>query len=177
MKAFTTAVWLLPIVFMLHDFEEILLMKPWLHKNGDVLKKRFPRFAPMIAHQQGLSTAAFALAVAEEFIIISAVTALAYMFSSYAAWFAVLMAFALHLIMHIGQSLMIKGYVPAVATALPAMAYCGWALWLAAGQGLFTIGQGILLTLLGTAAIVINLWLALKLAAWFDRRINRTDKI
>ena len=28
-----TLIWLLSIVFMLHDFEEIILAVPWLEKN------------------------------------------------------------------------------------------------------------------------------------------------
>jgi hypothetical protein len=32
-----TLMWLLPIIFMFHDFEEIIMMKIWLKKNLPVL--------------------------------------------------------------------------------------------------------------------------------------------
>lgn len=35
---------LLPILFMVHDFEEIIMFEPWLAKNRAELKRRFPKF-------------------------------------------------------------------------------------------------------------------------------------
>ena len=37
-----TLLWLFPIAFMFHDFEEILFWESWLHKNGDEIKRRIP---------------------------------------------------------------------------------------------------------------------------------------
>ena len=36
----------LPLVFMLHDFEELIGAEPWLRANRAALLQRFPRFAP-----------------------------------------------------------------------------------------------------------------------------------
>jgi len=35
MDKYNTIIWLLPIVFMIHDFEEIIFFKPWIIKNKD----------------------------------------------------------------------------------------------------------------------------------------------
>ena len=40
-----TLMWLLPIVFMLHDFEEIIMFKPWMNANCAALEKRLPTWA------------------------------------------------------------------------------------------------------------------------------------
>ena len=68
---FINIIWLLPLVFMLHDFEEIIFVEWWVNKNKEVLLKRFPRVAKMYS---GLSTIAFALAVSEEYIILLLIT-------------------------------------------------------------------------------------------------------
>jgi len=41
---FSIIVWLFLIVFMLHEFEEIIFLKPWVGKNSAYLSKRFPKF-------------------------------------------------------------------------------------------------------------------------------------
>jgi hypothetical protein len=41
-----TLMWLLPIVFMFHDFEEIIMFKPWMNANYAALEKRLPAPAP-----------------------------------------------------------------------------------------------------------------------------------
>ena len=65
---------LLPIVFMLHDFEEIIMFRPWLSRNRDELKTRFPRFEAFLTKRGffDYSTSAFALAVCHEFVLLSA---------------------------------------------------------------------------------------------------------
>ncbi|MBI2332821.1 MAG: HXXEE domain-containing protein [Chloroflexi bacterium] len=68
-----TLLWLLPAVFMFHDFEEIIMVRPWLQKNTPLLRERFPKLAERVLPQlESLSTSAFALAVAEEFILLTA---------------------------------------------------------------------------------------------------------
>ncbi|HOJ78679.1 MAG TPA: HXXEE domain-containing protein [Bacillota bacterium] len=45
-----TLLWLFPIIFMIHDFEEIIMLKPWLKRYGCLLKGkgRFSRIAGRI---------------------------------------------------------------------------------------------------------------------------------
>ncbi len=31
----STLLWLFPVSFMLHDFEEIIRIECWIHRNGD----------------------------------------------------------------------------------------------------------------------------------------------
>jgi len=60
---------LFPIVFMLHDFEEIIMQQRWMERNADELSRRFPVLRKQIMQLRELSTTGFAIAVAEEFII------------------------------------------------------------------------------------------------------------
>ena len=41
-----TLMWSLPIVFMFHDFEKIIMFKPWINENRASLTKLFPKWAP-----------------------------------------------------------------------------------------------------------------------------------
>lgn len=46
-------VYSLPIMFMLHDFEEIIGLKTWFDKNGEWLDEKFPM---LTKHLQSLRT-------------------------------------------------------------------------------------------------------------------------
>ena len=93
---------LLPVVFMLHDFEEIIIFKPWLEKNRDELKRRFPRIDKTLSkNHDHLSTSAYAVAVLHEFFIITVITYFSLYFGSYHWWFGAFAAFSLHLVVHL----------------------------------------------------------------------------
>lgn len=67
---------LLPAVFMIHEYEEIILFRDWLVKNRIQLKRRFPRIAVFMEHHHlfDLSTATFAVGTAHNFVLICIVT-------------------------------------------------------------------------------------------------------
>ena len=57
---------LFPIAFMLHDFEEIIVLPKWMARNANILRTRFPFLKKQIAQLQGLSMTGFVIAVAGE---------------------------------------------------------------------------------------------------------------
>ncbi|MFN8433547.1 MAG: HXXEE domain-containing protein [Anaerolineales bacterium] len=146
---------LLPLVFMIHDFEEIIMFKPWLTKNRDEIKRRFPRIDRTLSkHHDHLSTSAFALAVLNEFIIISVITYASLYFGSYHWWFGAFMAFSLHVIIHIIQWVIYGKYVPVVITSFLALPYCIYTFIeflkitdMSTGQHLFWTAIGVILTI------------------------------
>jgi hypothetical protein len=116
---------LLPLVFMLHDFEEIIMFKPWLEKNRAEIKRRFPRLDKILSkHHDHLSTSAFAVAVLHEFFIIAFITCVSLYFDSYQWWFGAFMAFSLHLIVHMVQWFIYGKYIPVIVTSILALPYC-----------------------------------------------------
>ncbi|WP_373266005.1 HXXEE domain-containing protein [Hungatella hathewayi] len=68
-------VWLLPLLFILHDMEEIILAIPW--KNSEAPKKRFiqVRFVPFGTF---FNTESFSIAVCEELLLLTLVSAFGY---------------------------------------------------------------------------------------------------
>lgn len=120
-----TIMWLLPIVFMLHDFEEIIMFRPWLDSNRQNLLSRFPRFAKFVFPlYDTISTTGFAFVVMLLFILITAVTFLAVELELYTLWFGVFMLFFMHLLIHIISTLVYQKYVPVIITSMLCSIYC-----------------------------------------------------
>jgi hypothetical protein len=167
--SFTTIVWLFPIVFMLHEFEEIIFFKPWLRENSACLSERFPWLARrLLPRLEGLSVAAFAVAVGEEFVLLSVVTVVSVLFGNYLLWFGVFMGFFVHLLIHLGQWIVLRKYIPAIYTTIVSMVYCLFSLKYMLRENLFQAGDLIIWTFAGFGIVVLNLMLAHKLAAWYD---------
>ena len=52
-------VWGLLIVFMIHDFEEIIFFKSWINRNKEYLTEKFPKISKRFLLRMGsLSTSA-----------------------------------------------------------------------------------------------------------------------
>lgn len=160
-----TIIWLLPAVFMIHDFEEIVMMRAWVQRNRAQLSRRLPRFLP---HFESLSTASFALAVAEEFLLLVLITVLAVELGWVLLWMCTLLAFGVHLVVHVGQWLAFRRYVPTVITSALALLYCIPAFFAVQARYRFGAGELLLTTLLVLVALVINLLLVHRAAARFE---------
>jgi hypothetical protein len=174
MDDYITIIWLLPIVFMIHDFEEIIFFKSWINKNKDALTEKFPKMSKLFHHFDNLSTPAFALAVAEEFVLLSLITLISVFFDNYVLWLAAFMAFFIHLLMHLGQGIILKRYIPAIWTTFFALIYCVCALYIIMTNGIFQISEMILWTIIGVGAGAVNLIFVHKLAEMFDKKQKHT---
>jgi hypothetical protein len=132
-----TLLWLLPVVFMIHDFEEIIMISSWMEKNRAVILARFPKLGKRLLSQFGnLSGPGFSVAVFEEFLLISLLTFLAVENSWYNLWTGLMLVFLLHLLVHAAQFLVFRKYIPAVFTSLLGMLYCFYALTFMSRHGL-----------------------------------------
>lgn len=119
----------LPMVFMVHDFEEIIMFERWLHGHRAEPRARFPRFEKFVA-RQGLfecPTSAFSVGVLHEFVWISAVSLCGVYFGVYGLWFAAFVAYFVHLLMHVGQWAIYRGYIPCIVTTVLTLPYCVYA--------------------------------------------------
>lgn len=121
MKIFSMIIWLFPILFMIHDFEEIIFIRAWQEKNKKDIQSKMNKKLPF---EFEASTAAFSIAVAEEFIIISAVTIISYVINNYVLWFGLFVAFTIHLLFHVLKCISLKKYVPSVITSLIFLPIC-----------------------------------------------------
>ena len=162
----------LPIVFILHDTEEVIVQHRWMLAHRESLASRFPKLSPVIGHLSQLGTKAFAIAATEELIVIAVATCYVLVGGICATqiWSALFLAFSLHLLVHFAQAILLQGYVPGVATSLlllPYSVYGAWSIWLTTSAVEF-----LLLALCGILFMVANL----KFAHWLGMKISRCAK-
>ena len=108
---------LLPIIFIFHDMEEIIGFG-WFFRNNPEVFEKFPKIT---AVYKGFTTAGMALAVYEEFIPFFGISLIAYYFENdvlYTLWFGLLISLTTHFIVHIGQNIYIRKYIPSLITSV-----------------------------------------------------------
>ena len=107
----------LPILFIIHDMEEIIGFNSFFQKNPWI----FDKYPIITAPYKNFKTECFALAVYEEFIPFFGLSLLAYFFSNkilYALWMGLFLALAGHFVIHIAQSIIIRRYIPSLITSI-----------------------------------------------------------
>ena len=170
---FKTIVWLLPIVFIFHDFEEIIFFRSWITKNKETLSKKYPKLSKrFFARFENLSVQAFSLAVAEEFVLLSAITIWSVVFESYLLWLGIFLGFFVHLFVHLIQWVVFRKYIPAIYTSVISLIYCSFALNFMLKNNLFNSKEIVIWTFIGFGIMVVNLFLAHKLAELFDKKLK-----
>ena len=149
-----------PLAFLIHDIEEILVQHKWLSAHKEDLLRRFPRLQPMILHLSSLNTKAFTIAVMEELVLLLLATSYYLVGGPYALeiWTALFVAFSVHLVVHIGQGIIIRGYVPGLITSILLLPYSYYSISRICQE--MDCGKLILLGVIGFIAIAVNLWFA-----------------
>lgn len=159
---------LFPLVFMIHEFEEIICFKPWVAKNGVWLTSKYPKIAKQVTHLGQLSVPAFTVAVLEEFVLVSIVTVLALTLQWYYVWIAAFTAFAFHISIHIIQWVVIRKYIPVIITSLLSLPYLIWGLNKTLNE--FSASTIIISFVIGTIVATLNLYFAHKIASHYDNK-------
>ncbi|MHC5227061.1 HXXEE domain-containing protein [Enterococcus sp. LJL99] len=98
---------LFPIVFMLHELEEIALMPDWIHQQ-----KKKKQVNKLVENLPETSARSFSLMVLEEYLLLLLMMGICWYFSFVSFYAAVIIAYNLHIIVHVAQSLCLKTYVP-----------------------------------------------------------------
>lgn len=164
--------WLFPIIFIFHDMEEIVGFGLWLRKNKDFLGEKYPAF---IKPYKDFSTEGFALAVFEELALCILFSALAY-FTDWAMiryiWLGGFIGCALHFVIHIGQAVVLRQYIPAVITSvmcLPVSIYIIYKCLLTVGDDLL---MAVVFMVIGVIVVGVNLKAVQGLIGWFTRKMK-----
>jgi hypothetical protein len=113
-----TLIWLFPVAFMFHDFEEIIFWELWLNKHGDEVKRRLPVFlAKRVSTIVGKSTAQASLPIGLIFSLTVLSSLLATEHQTYGFFLLASGGFFIHGFMHVGQAVALRRYIPAVITS------------------------------------------------------------
>ncbi|MDD1505712.1 HXXEE domain-containing protein [Lysinibacillus sp. CNPSo 3705] len=120
-----TLIWLFPIMFILHDFEEIIMVEKWLNKNATILYERLPKkMADRVMKQFSMSTAQFAVAVIVIFMFVSSSTFVANQYVNHGPYgeiyffTVVTLTYFLHSLTHLAQSIFLRSITPGARTSL-----------------------------------------------------------
>lgn len=163
--------WLFPITFLFHDFEEIITVEKWIGKHGDHVRNALPGFAKKIFNSSlRMNTLNFAKDVLGVYSVIVVVTGLAVFFDFYLLFLAALHLYFLHVFTHLGQTIYLKKYTPGVLTAVfPVLPYSLYAYYRLLSEGI--IGPADLLWALVLMLVVVPVALLLLLRGR-DRYVN-----
>lgn len=154
-------IWFFPILFIIHDFEEIIFIQSWISKNRYYLCEKFPTLSKkLLPHFDNITTASFAFGVAEEFILIIIITIISYKTNWFNLWIGLFIAFTTHLIIHCFQVLIIRKYVPAIVTSIIVLPICINVIKSIAKMYILNII--ILYSVLGLIIMLVNLYIVHK---------------
>ena len=185
-------VWLFPLIFIFHDMEEIVGFGWWLEKNGKMLADKYPS---VLKTYTNFSTAGFAFAVYEELVLCLAVCVAAVLTNSmllWGIWLGGLVGCTLHFVIHIGQSIVVRQYIPAVATSVLCLPASVWLIYRSIPEilykisikmshmsgmvsGRFVMGKSVcadkvilgVLVVVGVVIVAVNVKLAQRMIGWF----------
>ena len=151
-------IWLFPIIFMIHEFEEIILMRWWLGKNREPLLRKYPNLGKhVLGKSESFSTEAFSFIVAEEFLIVSIVVLFSVFTNNFNLYLGLVVAYFIHLLTHLIQSIMIKKYTPGIVTTFLTGVFCVFVFFRLIDSGLLSINRTILYSAVLTLVVFMNL--------------------
>lgn len=154
---------LFPIIFMLHELEEIIFVKSWVEqrRNKPGIKNQYWVKA---LTKYPLTAAAFSIIIAEEFVIVALLTIASAKWQLYALFAGLLLAYGLHLLKHIGDMVRWRTYVPGGPTSLVTLPVVAWMLYSLLARPDVALWPVLLWGLVLGAALLINLKIMYKVA-------------
>ena len=103
------------VLFMIHEFEEIIFIKKFIEKNKVVKYMKNELFLKKKANYP--STETISLMIAEEFIILSTLLFIASEFSMYEIVLSLFIVYIVHLLAHIYDALRYRKFSPGSRTS------------------------------------------------------------
>lgn len=152
-------IWIFPILFIIHDMEEIMGFELWLKKNRTLLDRKYPKIS---STYKPYSTEGMAAAVMEEMMLCLVICIISRFTEFYGLWLGTFVAYTIHLIVHIGQTIVIKKYIPAVITSIICLPLSIWFIAVSISTLSYSISQVFAYSLIGIVIIAGNL----KIAHW-----------
>lgn len=162
---FMELVLLLPLLFIVHDSEEIITQRKWMERDSGRIVERFPAAGRMVSMLSGVSDRSFSLMVMEELAVISLAV---WLDAIGVAWplVGLFYGFGLHLVVHVGQGVAMRSYVPGLVTSvveIPVVAYIAVGLW-----SEYTVVENLMLALGGVLFAGVNVFLI----HWVGKRLE-----
>lgn len=167
-------VWLFPIIFIVHDMEEIIGFGIWLKKNKALLDEKYPSISKTY---KDFSTEGFSLAVLEELILCIILCLLALFTGNsnkyiWCIWLGGFIACTLHFVIHIGQAIIMRQYIPATITSILFLPVSIWIIIKSIAELSLQATELIIFSVIGIIIVALNLKLAQSLIGKFTRKMK-----
>lgn len=119
MNTMNFIVWMLPIIFMLHDFEEIIMTEVWGVRYRKEVSATWPKRQPFgLNYVKFYCTPTFSVGVEFIFLLSSLFSLFSVIFQNYFLWYGAFLGVTLHFILvHMLGCVKFKHYVPGVITS------------------------------------------------------------
>jgi hypothetical protein len=169
--------WILPLVFVLHDTEELLTMPGWIARHEIDLHRMGERSEVVASSLASIprTTAQAGASIGVLFLIFLVVTFAAYWAFPSRGWvygYACLLgALFLHVFTHIIQAIYFQEYVPGLVGAMVAIVPGSLYLYKRLFEArLLTLKSAAVTALIGLAAVLPGALLAQQVGQWFTER-------
>lgn len=141
---------LFPSIFILHEFEEILLFPQFMRRNPK-LQQQFlsATFTPF----------RFNAIVCQEFILLLIILGLSIYFESFDFYITIIIAYIYHVIGHVFQSIFLRQYIPGVLSGIITAGYCTYQIYDAVSANYMLLGYSFVTLLI----IFVNIILCFKI--------------
>ena len=157
MNTMNFIVWMLPIIFMIHDFEEIIMAEVWGKRYREEINTAWPKRQPFgLDYIHNCQTPTFSIGVEVEFLLFSLISLFSIIFQSYFLWYGAFLGVILHMVfIHMLMCARFKNYVPGVITSAIFLLPSIWFLHTTEKILHYGVGTILLACLLGTVLIII----------------------
>lgn len=117
--------WFSLVVLMIHEFEEIIFIEPFLART-----RNHPRASAMPFHStRGVATSVTAFLIGINFVLFTGFTLVAVLFNCYALLWGFLVSFTMHLFGHCAEPIRLRTYTPSTVTGYLTLPWMLYALW------------------------------------------------
>lgn len=147
----------LPIVYLIHDIEEVVTRRNWESVYYDKVITKFPKTEKLLSHLREMNQVRFTLVVVEQFLLLIGAILLG-IYVDPILMVAIFWGFCIHLFIHVAEGIAIRGYVPGLVSSVLLIPYCVVGIIDLSNQ--YTLGMNILLAVFGFVLVVLNLLFA-----------------
>lgn len=113
-----------PFLFMFHEFEEIIYLPKWLEINKRNIIEKIPPFMRRYLKDTTISFEKFAFAVFLEFCFVYTILIIIVVYQSAFVLSVLILAFLIHLLIHIIQSVLIRKRIPSLVSSVFLVPIC-----------------------------------------------------
>ncbi len=147
----------LPIVYILHDLEELLMRKRWEKEHFDEMLVKCPVFTSLVTTIKNLSQIKYTIVILEQLLFLIIVVIMA-VYSDPVPMYALIWGFGIHSVLqHILAGIIFRTYFPGLVTSVLLLPYFLYVYSELLNR--YSIFENIVMAVCGLSVIILNLFL------------------